>query len=257
MILNTLTAPFRFWRHLKYHREIIKHLRWSMADAQRIEFYKTLVRPSDLVFDVGANMGNRSKIFRAIGAKVIAFEPQSYCARFLTVAFSGDPDFILVQSALSDAEGEQTMHLSNAHVLSTLDTQWLNRISHGGRFSDQKWDRTEVVQVTTLDKSIQNFGVPDFIKIDVEGHEFNVLKGLTFPVNLLSLEFASESLDNIFKCIDHLDTLAQYDYRISLGESMKFEGSTWSDGPEIKALLAESMKHDPLVWGDIYAKCIR
>lgn len=256
MILNTLTAPFRFWRHLNYHREIIKHLRWTKADDRRLKFYKSLINPSDLVFDVGANMGNRSKIFRAIGARVVAFEPQSYCAKFLAAAFSGDPSFTLVQAALSNEEGELTMHLSRAHVLSTLDTEWMDRMNQGGRFANQ-WDRTEQVRVTTLDKSIEKFGMPAFIKIDVEGHEYNVVRGLSQPVKLLSLEFASESLDSIFKCIDQLDSLAPYEFRLSMGESMHFQGSSWSGASLIKRMLEEARERDPLVWGDIYARCLR
>lgn len=256
MVLAILTAPFKFWRHLNYHREIIKHLRWRKADAQRFAFYQSLINPTDLVFDVGANMGNRSKIFRSIGARVVAFEPQSHCARFLAAAFSGDPGFTLIQAALSNTEGESVMHLSEAHVLSTLDTEWMDRMNNGGRFANQ-WDKTEQVRLTTLDKSIERFGQPAFIKIDVEGHEFNVVKGLSHPVQLLSMEFASESLDSINQCVDHLDTLAKYEYRLSFGESMQFDGPAWSDGTEIKARLERSKEQDPLVWGDIYARRVQ
>lgn len=182
---NPLTAPLRFWRHLGYHREIIKHLRWTRGDARRFAFYQGLIRPGELVFDIGANMGNRSKIFRAIGARVVAFEPQSYCATFLRAAFSGDSDFILVQTAMSDCEGEQEMFLSDTHVLSTLNTDWLERMRQGGRFAEQHWDRSETVPLTTLDKAIERFGIPDFVKIDVEGHELKVIQGLSQPVSML------------------------------------------------------------------------
>jgi FkbM family methyltransferase len=253
MLLDLLKAPYRFRHHLKYHRDIIKHLRWTGKDALRMDFYKTFVCPADLVFDVGANMGNRSKIFRAIGARVMAFEPQSHCASFLGAAFSGDTGFTLVQAALSDQEGELTMHLSDAHVLSTLDMEWMDRMNQGGRFAHQ-WDRTEVVRVTTLDKAIAQYGLPAFIKIDVEGHEYSVVRGLSHPVKQLSLEFASESLDRICQCVDHLDNLAPYEYRLSLGETMRYEGNTWRSGRDIQAQLAEEKRKDPLVWGDIYAR---
>lgn len=256
MLSTLLAAPFKFWRHLSYHREIIKHLRWSRMDAKRFAFYQNFVEPNDLVFDVGANMGNRSKIFRAIGARVIAFEPQSHCARFLAAAFSGDQDFTLVQAALSNTEGKSIMHLSEAHVLSTLDTEWMTRMNNGGRFANQ-WVKTEQVKLTTLDRCIEKFGLPAFIKIDVEGHEFNVVKGLSHPVRLLSMEFASESLDSIDQCVDHLDTLVKYEYRLSLGESMQFEGPAWTSGAEIKAQMESAKARDPLVWGDIYARRVQ
>ena len=251
---NPLTAPLRFWRHLGYHREIIKHLRWTRGDARRFAFYQGLIRPGELVFDVGANMGNRSKIFRAIGARVAAFEPQSYCATFLRAAFSGDKDFTLVQTAMSDCEGEQEMFLSDTHVLSTLNTDWLERMRQGGRFAEQHWDRSETVPLTTLDKAIERFGIPDFIKIDVEGHELKVIQGLSQPVSMLSLEFASESLDSLCACVDHLAGLGPYEFRLSLGESMQFEGEAWLDPERIKQELEQGVEHDPLIWGDIYAR---
>lgn len=252
-VSSLITAPFKFWRHLNYHRDIIKHLRWTKADVRRYTFYSAFIHSGDLVFDVGANMGNRSKIFRAIGARVVAFEPQSYCARFLAAAFSGDRRFKLIQAGLSDAEGELAMHLSKAHVLSTLDTEWIDRMNHGGRFANQ-WVSTEMVRVMTLDKCIEQFGIPSFIKIDVEGHELKVIRGLSQPVQSLSLEFASESLESIYQCIDHLDSIGNYEYRLSAGESMKFGESDWSDGATVKQSLQRGQQLDPLYWGDIYAR---
>ena len=254
MRIGKLIYIARFWRHLHYHKQIIKHLRWTKADADRIAFYRALISPVGLVFDVGANMGNRSKIFRELGTRVIAFELQSYCAKFLAVAFSGDQDFTLTRMALSDKEGDMEMHLGEAHTLSTLDTDWISKMKNGGRFSSHNWNETETVQVTTLDKAIVKYGLPEFIKVDVEGHELGVLRGLSIPVDLLSLEFASESLDSAYKCIDHLEKLANYEYRISLGESMQFEESAWTDNLAIKNLLEMSRERDPLMWGDIYAR---
>ena len=245
---------FRFWRHLAYHRHIIKHVRWTTADEQRLRFYSKLFAPGDLVFDVGANMGNRSKIFRAAGARVIAFEPQSYCARFLDVAFRGDPEYRLVREGLSNREGEVTMQLSDMHVLSSIDPEWIGRMQDGGRFSDTRWDRTETIRVTTLDRCIERFGLPAFVKIDVEGHEYSVIQGLSQPVAMLSLEFASESIGNICNCIDHLDGLGRHEYRLSMGESMQFEDAAWNDGSTAKGLLQQAVDADPLAWGDLYAR---
>lgn len=240
---------------IKHYRDIIKHLRWTRMDALRLDFFNAFITPSDLVFDVGANMGNLSKVFRAIGARVVAFEPQSHCASFLGAAFAGDKRFALEQFALSNKEGELTMHLSESHVLSTLDIEWMERMNRGGRFAHQ-WDRTEVVRVTTLDKAIEKHGLPAFIKIDVEGHEYSVVRGLSHPVSHLSLEFASESLDRIGQCVDHLDTLAPYEFRLSLGETMRYEGDAWCSGRDVQTQLTEAKRRDPLVWGDVYARRI-
>lgn len=67
----------------------------------------------------------------------------------------------------------------------------------------------------------------------------------------------SESLDRICQCVDHLNRLARYEYRLSLGETMRFEGAGWSNGADIKALLEQAKDRDPLVWGDIYARRVQ
>lgn len=254
MKASELLHVARFWRHLRYHRDILKHIRWTDVDAKRLAFYRTLINSGDLVFDIGANMGNRSKIFRKLAARVVAFEPQSYCNDFLAVAFCGDPDFTLDRSALSDEEGETKLYIGEAHTLSTLDTDWISRMNDGGRFSKHRWNESETVSVSTLDNAITRYGQPDFIKIDVEGHEASVLKGLTAPVKALSIEFASEGLDSTFRCIDHLETLADYEYRLSMEETMKYEGTSWSRSHEIVRQLKDARTSNPLVWGDLYAR---
>ena len=244
----------RFWNKPRYHRDIIKHFFWNKDDARRLKFYRQFVKPGQLVFDVGANMGNRSKIFLELGARVVAFEPQPYCATFLATAFHGNPRYTLLTSALSNQETQLTMHLSKTHTLSTIDEDWLNRMHEGGRFQDQKWDKHIAVRTTTLDQAIDEHGLPGFIKIDVEGHELNVVQGLSRPVRHLSLEFASESLDRTFLCLDHLDSIGTYRYGLSFSESMCMADTGWLDSAALKRHLLDARNRDPMTWGDVYAK---
>ena len=67
----------------------------------------------------------------------------------------------------------------NAPTISTMSDKWIK----DGRFSnDYKWTKTQLVAVTTLDDLIKEYGSPKFCKIDVEGFEYPVLKGLTKPI---------------------------------------------------------------------------
>ena len=236
--------------------DIIRRRRRRQEDRRRAAFYRTLISPSDLVFDVGANIGTRSRSFRSIGARVVAFEPQPQCAETLATAFADDRGFTLVQAAISDVEGVAELHVSDSHPLSTLNTEWMDRTHRSGRFP-QSWHRREPVTCTTLDKSIEAFGVPAFIKVDVEGHELNVIRGLSRPVAQLSLEFAAESIDHIGLCIDHLELLAPYEYRLSFGDSLQFAREGGADGAGIKAQLERARLSDPLTWGDLYARRVR
>jgi hypothetical protein len=54
------------------------------------------VRPGDLVFDIGANMGNRIEAFVALGASVVAVEPQGSCVASLRRLYRNQPDVVVV-----------------------------------------------------------------------------------------------------------------------------------------------------------------
>src|SRR5690349_7677956 len=56
----------------------------------RSNFYAQLIRPGNLVFDVGANYGEYSQMFMRLGARVIAMEPNPSCARILARCRSKD-----------------------------------------------------------------------------------------------------------------------------------------------------------------------
>jgi FkbM family methyltransferase len=69
---------------------------------------------------------------------------------------------------------------SEAPTLFTFSSEWKM-----GRFKNIQWDKKLDVQITTLDILIKRFGEPRHIKIDVEGHEFESIKGLTKNRNYL------------------------------------------------------------------------
>ena len=231
------------WTRLRRYRHTLRKKR----------FYRQFIRSGDLVFDVGANIGNHSRLFRSIGARVVAFEPQGTCADVLALTFAHDPDFTLVRAAVSHSEGQAQLHIGPSDVLSTVDTDWIAAMNRGGRFANH-WHRHDMVSITTLDAAIEQFGLPDLLKIDVEGHEWAVLRGLSVPVRYLSFEFASESLDNTARGIAHLDTLGAYSFRHSLAEHHQLEGPDWCSGGEMMRRLRSAAMADARVWGDVYAR---
>src|ERR1051325_7606598 len=91
------TLYMRYFYTRKISREFSK---WTENDERRFNFYKQLINPGDLVFDVGANLGNRTKAFLKLGAHVVAFEPQRMCADFLEAMLKNDRHFKLVKKAL-------------------------------------------------------------------------------------------------------------------------------------------------------------
>ena len=224
---------------------------WDNRDQECLEFYQQFVASGDLVFDVGANLGNRTKIFSRLGAVVVAVEPQVTCADFLLSVFQGRPNFHLVRKALGASVGQAEMLISNAHTISSLSSEWVRLVKESGRFANYQWNRKETVVIDTLDNLIAQFGVPTFIKIDVEGFENQVVAGLSAPVGVLSMEFIPEFMEGTLSCIEHLCGIGDVRFQLSLGESMEFVLPKWVTSEEIKKTLSEV----PLtVFGDVYAR---
>ncbi len=170
---------------------------------KRVDFYSQFIKSGNLCFDIGANLGNRTSVFIELGAKVIALEPQKKCFDYLSKRFSRKA--IILQKGVGAQIGEMDFYISDVHhEVSSFSKDWLNDLKE--RFEDIKYDRIESVQVVTLDSLIEEFGSPAFIKIDVEGFELEVLKGLTRKVKCLCFEYAvPEKLNNLFACLNLLN----------------------------------------------------
>lgn len=243
--------------YLARRRAIRAFWQRTAQDEAGLRFYRAFVAPGDLVFDVGANLGNRTKIFLTLGARVVAFEPQPECAERLRYILGRHPRFSLAPLALGDREGSAELIVSKTHVLSTLSEDWIRRTKRSGRFERwESWEDNErqQVEVSTLERAIERYGQPAFVKIDVEGYELPVLRGLKRPIRAMSIEFAAENLDSTLACIDYVDRLAPARFRLSLQESMRFEGEGWRSAQEIRADLAALGEADRLAWGDVYVR---
>jgi len=249
------TPLYALYRHMTWPRKMIAGY-WNRAQEnnRRLKFFRKFIKPGDLVFDVGANMGTLTKIFLALQAKVVAFEPQQICSDHLESIFQQERNFTLVKKALGAKEGEGLMLISNAHMLSTLSRHWTQCTKESRRFGSNEWGERQVVPITTLDNALCQFGVPTFIKIDVEGYEYEVLSGLSRPIDCLSIEFAAESFQNTFQCIDYMKQLSNGLFQFSKGESMKFDLPCWLSAEEIKHFLADLVDQEALAWGDVYIR---
>jgi len=236
---------------LKIRRSIRHFWEWSIEDQERLDFYRQFIAPGDVVFDVGANMGNRAKVFSKLGAVVIAVEPQTACSDFLHVVFKDTAEFHLVRKALGASVGQAEMLISNAHTISSLSPDWVHSVKESGRFAEYHWDRKETVIIDTLDNLIAQYGRPAFVKIDVEGFEDQVVSGLSVQVGAISMEFTPEFMESTFRCIDHLCRIGDVHFQLSLGESMEFLLPEWKTAEDIKRVLSEVPAKS---FGDLYAR---
>ncbi len=224
---------------------------WSPEEQARLDFYRQFIEPGDTVFDVGANLGNRAKAFFKLGANVVAVEPQRECTKFLEAVFPRGTNFHLVRKALGASVGEAEMLVSNANTISSLAPSWIHAVKESGRFSDYEWNRSEKVSVDTLDNLLARYGRPSFVKIDVEGFEYEVICGLSRTVGALSLEFTPEYIQNTFKCIERLCRISVPRFQISLRESMQFLLPGWVSAHEIGRYLSDV---EPSAFGELYVR---
>jgi FkbM family methyltransferase len=235
MTAKTIKASFkqtlqkvlgRLGLHQRAKASWVYDLYWSVADPQIIEdrssevaFYRNLLdgfRPGDLIFDVGANLGYKSDIFFRLGAKIVALEPDEKCRRILKEKFLSyrirSKPLVIVDKAVSDRSSVQTMWVEEAgSAMNTLSEKWAEALrSDETRFGQKlnfgQWKQVETISIEQL---ISTYGSPFFIKIDVEGHELNVLRGMRRPVPYVSFEvnlpeFRLEGLE----CVRVLEDLA-------------------------------------------------
>lgn len=231
---------------------IVQPLMTRIRDRRARRLYASFAKKGDLCFDVGANIGDRLEILLQLGCKVVAVEPQSSLMEIVKRRFEGNSKAILVQAALGGQEGRSEIMISDSHTLSSMSGKWIEAVRGSGRFGATTWSGRQEVRVTTLDVLIREYGVPAFVKIDVEGYEYEVIQGLSRPVPAISFEFVPEYIDVPFLCIDHLQKIGKVEFNYSLFEEMKLKSRDWVPADSLKKLL--SVYKDPVVFGDIYAR---
>ncbi|MEO1018576.1 MAG: FkbM family methyltransferase [Pseudomonadota bacterium] len=215
-------------------------------------FCRPFVSPGDLVFDIGAHMGDRIVAFRALGARVIALEPQPALAALLQDEFATDARVTVLRDAIDAVPGQAVMKVNSANpTLSTLSQEFVQAAGAAEGWRDERWNDEVQVDVTTLDALIDRFGVPAFVKIDVEGFEDRALMGLSRPLPGLSFEVTMIAREVGSRVLDHLHRLGDYRFRLSLGESHYFHHENWLDGPAMHKLLRDLPESANS--GDVYA----
>jgi FkbM family methyltransferase len=215
-------------------------------------FYSQFVRPGDLVFDVGAHVGDRVASFRRLGARVVAVEPQPALVTTLKLLYGRDPTVTIEPVAIgaSNGEIELSLNLDNPTV-STASAAFVRASAGVPGWEGQAWSKTIRVPMTTLDELIARHGRPSFIKIDIEGFEAEALAGLSHPVPALSFEFTTIQPDMATACIARCQALGYSRFNAVVGEGRELIHPAWVEAPEIATWLSRL----PLDAnsGDIYA----
>jgi FkbM family methyltransferase len=215
--------------------------------------YGQFVKDGDLVFDVGAHVGDRVAAFRRLGARVIAVEPQPALIKTLKLLYGRDSRVTIEPLAVGRTTGaiELRLNIDNPTV-STASAEFVRAADGARGWERQVWSKVISVETTTLDALIARHGQPAFIKIDVEGFEAEALAGLSQTVPALSFEFTTIQRDVAFQCIERCAALGFNRFNAALGESQTFSHPQWLDAAQIVEWL-RALSHEANS-GDVYAR---
>lgn len=206
----------------------------------------------NLIFDIGANIGNLTHFFLEKSQKIVCFEANPGLVEILRNRFYGK-NVVVDSRGLSDKIEIRDFFLSNAHTISTFATEWIEN----SRFTNEySWDRSVKVLTTTLDSAIHEYGIPDFVKVDVEGYELTVFKGLKklYENTTFGFEWAEEQYESVCRIIEMVTAIGYdlfaftYEDKPTFGDEL--EWGKW----ESLSLHDDIDSNRKIKWGMIYFK---
>jgi FkbM family methyltransferase len=219
---------------------------------RRTAFYGQFLKKDDLVFDIGANYGNHIQSFLELSCRVVAVEPLPDCARYLRYKFGNRVQ--IEQAGVGSVHGTAELRIGDANVVSTLSGDFIDRTIASGRFGKTQWSERINVKVITLDELTARYGVPQFAKIDTEGYEIEVIKGLSGRIPSMLFEYTlPEFKKELLEILQRLRVKGKISINWSIGESMTFvmpQDITF----EAWQTMLENNPAAFGVWGDIYVR---
>ena len=188
----------------------------NLIEERRLKERQILIPNNSLIFDIGFNIGNFSKslLKKNSTCKILAVEANSDL-----INTSYNHPAIKKLNLICSNENNQfkTIYINEKYLgISTVSKQFLkkSRFVRGSKKQPSLikknsllFDKKLKIKTITLDALIETYGNPFLIKIDVEGHEHEVLKGLTKKVKKITFEWSEEFYSQLKKTIKHLKNI--------------------------------------------------
>lgn len=233
------------YRPARYLNDLFSRRRFVASFRNDIEFYKKLLPANSFCFDVGANIGEKTDALLRAGMRVLAIEPQPTCVAEIRARCGVPRELQIRQTAIASEIGEAKLYISDIyHASSSLNPDWTP--SH----------ESISVPVVTLDSLMDEYGIPYYCKIDVEGSELEVLKGLSRPIRLVSLEFHQTESDikKTFECLSRLRALASnISINLTPAENNHFYFEEWLSFADFASRFpSEFLDREGYYYGDLW-----
>ncbi|MBI1923686.1 FkbM family methyltransferase, partial [Candidatus Poribacteria bacterium] len=162
---------FSLKANLRDHKHLRLYFYGTHDERYEIKKYFKIIREGDTCWDIGANIGFYTCLFASIvgkQGKVIAFEPTSTTFNYLAenVRLNNFTNVKVINKALGDKREKRPIYYHRSDLAE--ETASLKYVIG---------DESETADVDTIDNVLGELPVPDFIKIDVEGYQMEVLRG--------------------------------------------------------------------------------
>ena len=212
-------------------------------------FFAPYIRRGDLVFDIGAHFGSYAERFTELGAKVIAVEPNLACCETLR-RLAHSRDIRVENCAAGDAPGKLKLLICVEYPsLSTVTDEWYEAAQQSSRHGTTHWQAPMEVDVITLDQLAARYGIPAFVKIDVEGFDDHVIRGMSFQPRFLTFEFNREVPQVALRCLEASLLKSGYEFNYTCNMA-KLASDHWMAPDELRS----RMFNDENYYGDVIAR---
>lgn len=207
-----------------------------------------------LLFDIGANAGHYADANAAKYDKMILVEANEKLCRALRDKYRHNPHYV-VENRIVSKDKNVPFYLCPNHTFSTAAVRWTKE----SRFATtEEWHSAQQpIETITIDDLVKKFGSPTYIKIDVEGYEYNVLQSMTSKYCPLAFEWAEELVDEIYLSLDYLSGLGYQEFAVQHADAYLYEphNHEYQSLDRVKAQFEENC--DPqqrMLWGMIHCR---
>jgi FkbM family methyltransferase len=183
----------------------------------------------------------------SIGSRVLAVEPQARCADLIEQRYHPNRKLTVLRVGVHSECGVAPFFVRKQDWLSGFVEKWEGHTDH-----------VEEVEIVTLDLLIATYGLPDYVKIDVEGLESEVLSGLSHPIRLLSYEYhmLENGIDTATQCVNRLAKLGEVRINVTGSEEHRFAFAEWFTHAELPDRLLSLREDKVYRFGEIFVEIV-
>jgi FkbM family methyltransferase len=176
-----------YYRYSKLHFYILrfKNPAYIKYLKNEFNFYRTFLLKNKLIFDLGANLGDKSHVFLKFTDRIILYEPEEDLYERLKFRFRKNNKVFINDLLISDLVGDVVFNsVVGNEAYSSIVENYKENFNHLKESSVVK----KIKKSSTLNFEINKYGIPYYIKIDCEGAENLILKNLKYDIDIISFE---------------------------------------------------------------------